>query len=387
MLRCNKVNGQLLSGLIFVLGSGAVLAEGLDPLFVPASFELPGSAETMGEPLSLYVAQSDVVAETQSGSEEAKPVSAACASFAADPDADVGEIMAAGCEPTLAQMSALMDNPLGNVAMWFNQYDSYHIKNDANGAAEIQGNYMGILQFPKGISKNWNLINRIIYNVASAPIDQGKLDDLSLPSGGTLPESINPIAGTPLVNLASGRTTGFGDLYYVGLFSKKEPIRLESGAKVVWGLGFDVGMPTASDDVLGTGKWTGGPSLLGVYMGEKWKVGALATNYFDFAGDDDRDDVAMTNLQYLYYYSLSDTMSIGAGPNIIVDWEQHGSDRFTVPVGLGINKTISIGKVPVRFGVEAMYSVHRPDNIPGTKWDFRFYMIPSAPSALFSWMK
>ena len=42
-----------------------------------------------------------------------------CAAFQADRDADVGEILRAGCEPTLAQMSALMDNPLGNVAMLF----------------------------------------------------------------------------------------------------------------------------------------------------------------------------------------------------------------------------------------------------------------------------
>jgi hypothetical protein len=95
----------------------------------------------------------------------------------------------------------------------------------------------------------------------------------------------------------------------------------------------------------------------------------------------------MTNLQYLTYYSLNETTSIGAAPNIIADWEQSGGDRFTVPVGIGINKTINIGKVPVRFGVEAMYSVHRPDNIPGTRWDFRFYIIPAAPSALFKWMQ
>ncbi|HEB26689.1 MAG TPA: hypothetical protein ENI05_02780 [Porticoccus sp.] len=111
------------------------------------------------------------------------------------------------------------------------------------------------------------------------------------------------------------------------------------------------------------------------------------TNYWDFAGEDDRDDVRLSNLQYLYYYSLSDTVSIGAGPNIIMDWEQSGSDRFTVPVGLGINKTINIGKVPVRFGIELMYSVHRPDEIPGTEWDLRFYIIPAVPSALFGWMK
>ena len=363
--------------LVFVLTSvGSPVFAGAPLNGDPNPFALPD----FGTPL--HVAQASV-----ENTDEKASMSRECEAFALDPDADVGDILRAGCQPTLAQMSALMDNPLGNVAMWMNQYDSYHLKNDANGKKAIQGNYMGILQFPKSLNEDWNLINRVIYNVASAPLDQDKLDDLGSGPTGTPPGTINPGPAPALVDLASGRTTGFGDMYYVGLFSKKKPIELANGAKFVWGLGFDLGLPTATEDVLGTGKWTAGPSALGVYLGKKWKGGALLTNYWDFAGDDDRDDVRLSNLQYLYYYSLNNTTSIGAGPNIIADWEQSGGDRFTVPVGLGINKTINIGKVPVRFGVEAMYSVHRPDDIPGTRWDFRFYVIPAVPSALFKWMQ
>ncbi len=54
-----------------------------------------------------------------------EPPSAECQAFAADPNADVGDIMRAGCKPTVGQMSALMDNPLGNVAMLFTQVDWY----------------------------------------------------------------------------------------------------------------------------------------------------------------------------------------------------------------------------------------------------------------------
>jgi hypothetical protein len=205
---------------------------------------------------------------------------------------------------------------------------------------------------------------------------------------GTPPGSVNPgFAAPALTQLASGRTTGFGDMYYVGLFAEKEATTLANGAKFVWGPGFDIGAPTATEDVLGSGKWTAGPSFIAVYMGEKFKGGGLVTNYWDFAGDDDRDDVRMTNLQYFHYWSLSDTLSIGAAPNIIMNWEAIGSDRFTVPIGIGINKTIQVGKVPIRLGFEVNYSVHRPDEIPGTKWDIRFYAIPAVPSALFSWMQ
>ena len=93
------------------------------------------------------------------------------------------------------------------------------------------------------------------------------------------------------------------------------------------------------------------------------------------------------NLQYLYYYTLNETTSIGAAPNIICNWEQDSDDACTVPVGMGINKTVNFGKVPVRFGLEVFYSVIQPDDIVGTKWNLRFYMIPAAPSALFKWMQ
>jgi hypothetical protein len=176
-------------------------------------------------------------------------------------------------------------------------------------------------------------------------------------------------------------------MYYNGLFSPTDPISLDGGGKFLWGAGFDLGFPTATEDILGTGKWLAGPSGLGVYLGPKWKVGALAQQFWDFAGDGDRDDVNLTNLQYFVFYSLDETTSIGAAPNIIANWEQDSGNIFTVPVGIGFTKTIQIGKVPVRFGTEIHYSVIKPDDVAGAEWNFRFYVIPALPSALFDWMQ
>jgi len=339
---------------------------------------------------SVMLAQADTGSASSAGA-DAEDVSAeleVCRQFASDPDADLGDVIRAGCKPTVGQMSALMDNPLGNVAMSFFQYDSYFLNNEDTGGDAIQGNFMGILQFPKGLGKNWNLINRVVYNVVSSPLDQDKIDDAGgLPPGCAPP----PGGGAPSCDLPidefGGRTTGWGDMYYVALFAPKQGKKLDNGATLLWGAGFDVGLPTATEDLLGTGKWLAGPSALGVYMGSKFKGGALLQQYWSFAGSDNRDDVNMTNLQYLYYWSLSETMSVGAAPNIIINWEESGTNRFTIPVGIGINKTTQLGKVPVRFGVELYYSVWRPNNIPSTEWNFRFYAIPAAPSALFGWMK
>jgi hypothetical protein len=335
----------------------------------------------------------DALYLTEAGKTEAGQegvMSAECAAFAKDPNADLGAVLRAGCKPTLAQMSKLMDNPLGNVAMWFNQFDAYVLNNqEFRDERRLQWNYMGILQFPKGISKNWNIINRVVYNVTSAPVDQRKVDDLfdgdyGNHEGQPMPPSRTDVAP---IDLIGGRTTGLGDTYYVGLFSPKAGIKHEGGGSSVWGVGLDAAFPTATDDVLGTGKWSAGPSALYAYLGPKWKVGSLLQHYWDYAGDDDRSDVNISNIQYFLYYSVTDTFSIGASPNIIANWEQDSDNTWTVPIGFGFNTTVNFGKVPVRWGAEVHYSVIRPDSIPGAEWDFRFFIIPAAPSALFEWMQ
>ncbi len=320
-----------------------------------------------------------------------EPPSAECQAFAADPNADVGDIMRAGCKPTVGQMSALMDNPLGNVAMLFTQVDWMIKKEPISGREDMQINYMGIAQFPKKLNDNWNLINRVIWNVGSVPLDLDNDSGFgSSPGDGHVlppPEDFPPGANPPLpIDLFRGRTTGFGDMMYVALFSPAATKTIGKG-KFTWGAGFDVGLPTASEDVLGSGKWTAGPSALAVYMGPKWKVGGLVTHFKDFADrDSSRADVNLTNLQYFLFYSLNETTAIGMAPNIICNWEQSSGNKCTVPIGLGFVTTANIGKVPFRFGAEVHYSIIHPDDSLFTKWNFRFYVIPAAPSALFGFM-
>jgi len=96
---------------------------------VPSLYDF--SSPQFGTTLSFD--QSMVLAAAQEAKGESATEPEQCLKFAADPDADLGDVIRAGCKPTLGQMSALMDNPLGNVAMLFSQYDFYRLKNDANG--------------------------------------------------------------------------------------------------------------------------------------------------------------------------------------------------------------------------------------------------------------
>ncbi len=328
-----------------------------------------------------------VLAQDEGGSEG---LSKECIALRQDEFANVGTVLAAGCEPTTGQMSRLMDNPLGNVAMWINQLDILPLTNDQNNrSAEIQTNYMGILQFPYGVTEDWNIINRIVYNIPSSPLDQDRVDMLGgfppsqRPGGGpTLPP---PNSGTLPIDLISGRTSGFGDMIYLGLASPKEGIKHGPGQTSVWGIGLGQTFPSATEDLLGSGKWSAGPAAIYAYLGQKWKVGGLLQTYFSYAGDSGRNDVTQLNFQAFYYYSLTDTISIGAGPNIIADFEADSGDKWTVPIGIGIGKTLQLGKMPVRFMVEYYGSVVRPDTI-GVTHNLRIMIIPAIPAGLIPFL-
>ena len=49
--------------------------------------------------------------------------------------------------------------------------------------------------------------------------------------------------------------------------------------------------------------------------------------------------------------------------------------KVTLPIGIGLTKTIRIGEMPVKIRGEVQYSVVRPDEF-GTEWTFIFRIAP-----------
>ena len=70
---------------------------------------------------------------------------------------------------------------------------------------------------------------------------------------------------------------------------------------------------------------------------------------------------------------------VGMSPNVTIDWQASG-DKLTFPVGLGLGRLFSIGKLPVQVHLEVDYSVIHPDDGPGSRWDFRMYFVPVIPT-------
>ncbi len=321
----------------------------------------------------------------QAGTPAPQPKAPAdCAALEDDLFIDLKEVVKAGCTPSEKQIAKLLDNPVSNlVALWV-QFDAVQLRVPQTGDTEVLYKLQVIPTFPLSLgSSDWILVNRVVFPFYSAPINKGFGDFVGLTPTAILSNpSFSGVLADPFA-----RTTGFGDLVYVGLLAPKESTKLgATGGRLIWGVGPTLMVPTASEAVLGTGKVSLGPAAVVAYLGPEWTFGLFPQHWWSVGGNPTRADVAFTNIQYFVSYAPpwdpKAQWRIGLSPNIAIDWKARG-DKITVPVGLGIGRMLSIGQLPVQVHIEAEYAVIHPHDRAGSRWDFRFYFIPVIPTFLF----
>ena len=82
-----------------------------------------------------------------------------------------------------------------------------------------------------------------------------------------------------------------------------------------------------------------------------WNIGGTGEGY-----------TATTVVQPWYWFSMGDGWQVGGSPNITYDWANDDSNQaWTVPVNLGLAKTIMVGKMPVKIKLEVIYYIQQPD--------------------------
>jgi len=157
---------------------------------------------------------------------------------------------------------------------------------------------------------------------------------------------------------------GLGDIQYQGFLSPAKP------GKLIWGVGPVLQVPSATDDQLGTEKWSAGAGAVALRMDGPWVYGALVNNIWSFAGDDDRANVNQMLIQPFINYNLGRGLAIGTSPIITSNWEAPSGQKWTVPLGAQVSQIIPIDKVPVNFLLGAYYNIEKPDS--GPDWTLRF---------------
>jgi hypothetical protein len=182
---------------------------------------------------------------------------------------------------------------------------------------------------PVGLNEDWNLISRTIVPVISQ-------DDL-------FPDS--------------GSQFGLGDINLSLFFSPKKP----TSGGLIWGIGPVLLFPTATDSLLGAGKWGAGPTAVALTMLGPWTVGMLANHIWSFAGDGDRQDISSTFLQPFAAYTWPSAWTVSVQSESKYNWN---TEKWSVPINVAVSKLVQWGKLPLSLQAGLGYWVESSDAGP-----------------------
>ena len=188
---------------------------------------------------------------------------------------------------------------------------------------------------PLELNAEWNLISRTILPVISQ----------------------HDVFGT-------SSQSGIGDVLQSAFFSPKAP----TAGGVIWGVGPVLLLPTASDDLLGGGKWAAGPTALALVQDSGWTYGVLANQLWSFAGDSSRSSINALYLQpFLSYGGISPGFTLGGSFESTYDWR---ANQWTIPFIANASQILKVQGQLISVGLGAKVYLDKPAN--GPDWGLRF---------------
>lgn len=149
---------------------------------------------------------------------------------------------------------------------------------------------------------------------------------------------------------------GLGDISYT-MAVERHTMRPISAA-----LGGTLVMPTASSDLLGTGKWSAGPALMLIGARNNFNMLFQMRQIWSFAGDDERSDVNNLVIEPVFTYKLKPQWYLYTDPIITANWQQSQGDRWVLPVGGGGGHIFNLFGQWMDVKLEVYYNAVRPDN-------------------------
>lgn len=153
--------------------------------------------------------------------------------------------------------------------------------------------------------------------------------------------------------------------------------------------------PTASKKKLGTGRWMLGPEVfggkstswgfLGVLISQTWSLNKnkvenapAVTDDFIYINDayyPESNTLSITSGQYMYTVNLKNAWQIQSQPVYTYNHKAAKGNKFTLPLGTGVSKTIIAGKMPLKFNLQYWYYVARSESF-GPQHQIRLQITP-----------
>jgi len=156
------------------------------------------------------------------------------------------------------------------------------------------------------------------------------------------------------------------------------------------------GFPTATNEDLKSNFTTIGPEfmvaqlfswgVIGVLINHAWSVNSIDADAGSFTTLSDafwtttagQERASVTAGQYFYVVHLKNAWQITGQPTFAYNHEATEGNKFTFPVGTGLNKEVSFGKLPVKISLQYWYYLAKPDSF-GPQHQIRFQIAPVIP--------
>jgi hypothetical protein len=263
------------------------------------------------------------------------------------------------------------------------------------GAAQAEDDASAVARkLVNPLSDAWSMYTEFDFNTNNGSLHHGNLDGYSMLFEPAMPIPLTddwrvivrpvvpvvfstaiPEAG--LTGLDFDYRNGLGDISLSLLFTP-----MKTTKKLMIAAGPNFLFPTATTDSLGTNTWEMGPAVALVYANPKITIGALSQYFWSVATTNDAAlNTSHGDILYFGFYNLPNAWQIGFTPTITYNARATSGNKWNVPVGPVIAKTIKIGKTHVQFQLGIEKSIVSEDDF-GKDWQVKFVMIPVIPSLI-----
>ena len=268
----------------------------------------------------------------------------------------------AGSSASAADAAKALANPNSDLASLKFQNQFFGYTGDLPGADD-QNSYQLLFQpiFPFGIGNTSSGAKKTFYVRPAIPlaVDQPRF---------------------------SARNNDFSGVSGLGDIGFDVAIGFTEKSGVLWALGMDGTLPTASDSDLGGGQLRLGPEALiakdiKLARGSAF-IGFFPSHQWDVAGWKD-GQFSTTKVEPFITYLPGGGWSIGSDPKMTYDWVDN---EWTIPLNLQVGKIVKFGKTPVKIELEGSYYVEQPDRF-GPDWMIGVNFTPVVPNFIENWFK